>query len=290
MNRHTCLVLLSFTILLLAAVGRAATELESVSLSPDIHVSLGTNDFEFEDADVAVDDGSGASLPVALGARIDPLDVSGYALLPDGDRLVCFKTIAPLVSLVFALPGDVARIESGFYEIEFDASANGVPDGAYCDAIATDASGRLLLSFDVDVSLPPNVFAADEDLVRVEGPASFSLFFDGSAAGIPRTFDLDGAELLSNGSLALSFETSGRLGGVDFDDEDVVEYTPGTGLWSLLYDASASDADWGPADADAVAAVPEPEIALLVASGAAGLASLARRPRRLPRSIGIRGS
>lgn len=278
MDRKIPVVLLICVVLSIVAPARAATEVESVSLSPDVHVTLGTNDFRFEDADVAIDDGSGAILPVNLGARIDPLDVSGYALLPDGDRLVCFKTVAPLVSLVFALPGDVARIDSGFYSIEFDASANGVPDGAYCDAIAVDGSGRLLLSFDVDVTLPSNVFAADEDVVRVDGPGSFSVVFDGSAAGVPRGFDVDGAHQFPSGSLALSFETSGRLGGVDFDDEDVVEYTPGTGSWSLLLDASTRDADWGPADADAVAAVPEPGIGCLLAAGSIVLATL--RPKR----------
>jgi len=283
MDRTTLLVSWACAILSIAGAAVAATEVESVSLSPDIHVALGTNDFKFEDADVAIDDGSGAILPVNLGARIDPLDVSGYALLPDGDRLVCFKTVAPLVSLVFALPGDVARIDSGFYTIEFDASANGVPDGAYCDGLAVDGSGRLLLSFDVDVTLPGNVFAADEDVVRVDGPASFSVVFDGSAAGVPRGFDVDGVHQFAGGNLALSFETSGRLGAVDFADEDVVEYAPGDGSWSMLLDASARDADWGPADADAVAAVPEPGIGLLLATGIAGLAARRRRARGVAR-------
>lgn len=277
MHSRIAVALLSFSMAWLSARSPSATELASVSLSSDIHVMLGTNSFTFEDADVGVHDGSGSTVPVNLGARIDPLDVSGYALLPDGDRIVCFKTIAPLVSEVFAQPGDVARIETGFYSIEFDASANGVPGGTYCDAIAVDSSNRLLLSFDVDVTLPSNVFAADEDLVRVDGPSRYSLLFDGSAAGVPRELDLDGADLLPNGSLALSFETGGRLGSVDFHDEDVLEYAPATGTWSMLVDSSTLDADWGPADADAVAVVPEPSLGALVVAGISGLIAVRRR-------------
>ena len=71
------------------------------------------------------------------------------------------------------------------------------------------------------------------------------------------------------------------MGGVDFEDEDVLEYDSGTGSWSMAYDGSASHADLsGGADLDAAAAVPEPGQLLLLVSGAALLLLLKRSYRR----------
>ena len=47
------------------------------------------------------------------------------------------------------------------------------------------------------------------------------------------------------------FDTSGRLNGVNFDDEDVLEYDPGAGAWTLAYDGSSRHAGWRPGDVDA---------------------------------------
>lgn len=52
-----------------------------------------------------------------------------------------------------------------------------------------------------------------------------------------------------------------------------------TSSWALLVDASARDADWGPADVDAVA-LPEPGLALLQGAGLAGLLLLAHGRNR----------
>ncbi len=81
--------------------------------------------------------------------------------------------------------------------------------------------------------------------------------------------------LLPDGDAAGSFDVSGELGGVSFDDEDVVRLDVDTLSRSLLLDASARDADWGPADADAVS-LPEPGFLPLLAAGLVGLALLDR--------------
>ena len=54
------------------------------------------------------------------------------------------------------------------------------------------------------------------------------------------------------GTLYFSFDTSGRIAAVDFDDEDVVSYDGST--WSLAFDASAAlDVTFAAGDLDALA-------------------------------------
>jgi hypothetical protein len=57
-----------------------------------------------------------------------------------------------------------------------------------------------------------------------------------------------------HGHLLLSFDGSGSIGGVAFDDEDALEFDGGA-TWALAYDGSAQDPDWAPADLDAIQAV-----------------------------------
>ena len=93
--------------------------------------------------------------------------------------------------------------------------ADNDPDLAY-ELIVTNM--HLLPTFGSTVT------ADKEDIVRFNG-ATFSMFVDASAAGVPAGVDLDAFEYLdSNGHLLLSFDTSGSAGGVAFDKEDVLEW------------------------------------------------------------------
>jgi len=72
---------------------------------------------------------------------------------------------------------------------------------------------------------------------------------------------------------------SGALGGVDFDDEDVLEYDSGGPSGSLAFDASAEHAGWGAGpDADAIY-LPEPGAILMLGCGILGPAWLRTRSR-----------
>jgi hypothetical protein len=244
-----------------------------------VSVQLGVNAQDTNDEDVAVDDLAGVTTLAPLAALPGASDVTGYDLLASDAPLLCFDTTVDLTTIelpgLFAEPGDVVRFVGPNWVIAFDASANGVPEGARCDAVTLDASENLLVSFDVAVALPGGVFAADEDLVRVDGPSSFTSFFDGSAEGIPEAADVDGAHRLLNGNLAVSLDVSATVGGVVVDDEDLIEWDSGDGTWSLAYDGSAQDQDWQAADLDAVA-LPEPSLVLLLGVGVGGLAALGR--------------
>ena len=154
-------------------------------------------------------------------------------------------------------PGDVVRYDGTDFSLLFDASANGIPNGEITDAVAAIGSNDLLLSFDVPVALG-SIIARHSDVVRFHDGV-FSIFFDGSAAGVLPGLDLDALYCIqSNGHLLMSFDGSGVLGGVPFDDEDVLEYTPGPGTWELAYDGQSAHAGWFGADLQALAATTEP--------------------------------
>jgi hypothetical protein len=257
----------------LPPTSQAATPLGSASVSSDVSVELSAT--TFDDEDVAVDNLLGVVVPTPLGAIPANADVTAYHLLSNGDQLFSLDTAVTLPGPLTAEHGDVVRYDGVSYSLEFDASAEGVPNGVVTNAVSQDGSGNLLLSFDITVDLGA-LTVDDEDLVGFDG-ANFSSVFDGSAAGVPDALDLDGAHDLGNGNLGLSFDGSGQLGGVDFDDEDVLEYDPsGATTWSLAYDGSALHSGWGGgADLDAVA-LPEPGLFLLLGSGIAGLLAIGR--------------
>lgn len=224
---------------------RAATPLTALRYASDITVRL--DGITLTPADLGEDDLAGTVLLVSLPGLPPDAHVDAYALLGDGDQLLSFDTTVTLPGGVTAGPADVVRFSGATYEILFDAAAAGVPDGANVDAIATDA-GDLLLSFDTSVRLSGTTFE-DEDLVRYEPQASLFLpYFTGADAGVPSELDLDGAQVIDALRLLVSFDGSGRIGGVDFNDDDVLEYDVGAGTWEIVYRGAAHHPDWGAAD------------------------------------------
>jgi subtilisin family serine protease len=75
------------------------------------------------------------------------------------------------------------------------------------------------------------VSVANEDIVAFDG-VGFSLFFDGSAAGLPTSATLDAFAVLPGGSILMSLADSANVPGVSgtVDDSDIVQYTPGSGF------------------------------------------------------------
>jgi hypothetical protein len=255
-------------------VSSIALAQDAISISPDTAIVLGVTNQTTADHDVAVDNLVGMAMLTNLGALPPNCDVTAYAVLSIGDRLFACDVSVELPGPVVARRGDVIRFNRTTYTIELDSRAAGGPSGAVADAVAGGSS--LLLSFDTTVDLG-GVIAEDEDLVRWDG-MSWSLAFDASAAGIDPPLDLDAASYLGGSTYAASFDGSGSVGGVSFDDEDVLQYDGQT--WTLVFDGSAQDADWAGADLDAVA-LPEPSEALLLLAGCGLLAALRGR-RVLP--------
>jgi hypothetical protein len=257
------------------------TPIDSADLSPDSTVVLDGQ--TISDEDVASDDIVSATItPLGLGALPNASDVIAYHGLDNGDRLLAFDVTVALPGGVTAFKGDVVRYDGANYTIEFDASAEAVPAGVHVDAVSQNTAGNLILSFDTTVELTGSTFM-DEDLVEFDGIV-FSSFFDGAAEGVDAVLDVDGAHVFPGSDfVALSFDTSGTVGGVYFDDEDVLEYDPGTGTWEMAWDTSVERVEWAAsADIDAVHLVPEAgRLAML--TGGVGLLALLRR-RRPPAS------
>jgi hypothetical protein len=243
---------------------------EIVSASPDVTIDLGASVI-VADEDVAVDNQLGIVVLENLGALPAASEVIALGLDSNGDRFIAFDTTTSLAGGVVARPGDVIRYDGASYSTEFDASAAGIPAGVMTDATSL-APGGLLLSFDTTIDLGGGLVVDDEDLVRWNGSA-FSLGFDGSAQGLASALDIDAAQDLGRGALLMSFDTSGTISGIHFDDEDVLRFDASSASWTLEFDASAADSDWAAADLDAVM-VPEPSAGLLLLSGVLGLAGL----------------
>jgi hypothetical protein len=269
-------ILVGVGIALVGAHGAGAQpSLSSASVSPDVTVELsGTT---FADEDVAVDDLVGVVVPASLGSLPENAAVTAYHLLDDGDQLFAIDTAVELPGPLVVERRDVVRYDGASYTLEFDGSAWGVPDGAAVDAVSMTELGQLLLSFDTTVQLGGDV-ANDEDVVGWDG-ASFWLALDGSFLGIAEALDVDGIHDLQDNRGALSFDGSGSIGGVAFDDEDVLILDFGTSTWTLGYDGSAQHAALAAADVEAVA-LPEPGPWLTLVSGIAFLLGLGRRRMR----------
>jgi hypothetical protein len=226
----------------------ALTPLGAARYAADVPVSLtGT---QIDPGDLGEDDLAGSVTLLAVAGVSAEAHVDAYHRLPSGDELYSFDVPVDLPGGVTAIPADVVRLSGGSYTLELDAVAAGVSSGVDTDAIATVDGGDLLVSFDAPVSLGM-VFAEPGDAVRFDG-SSFSLYFDASTEGVGATLDLDALERLANGHLLVSFDGSGTLGAVDFDDEDVLEYDPGTAAWELAYDGSSEHSGWAGANLSAL--------------------------------------
>src|SRR5262245_28931090 len=149
MARRSLLALLALAGALGSATTGLAAPVTSILVSPDITLRLGSSSpADVADEHVASDNLAGGVALQNLGPLPAASDVAGYALLSNGRALLCFEDVVELPGPVFAMPGDVVRFDDPGYSIEFDASANGVPDGVFCDAIAVDlATDDVMLSF-----------------------------------------------------------------------------------------------------------------------------------------------
>ncbi len=250
-RHHLSLGLLALSLALLGP-GTCVPQLPPLWLSPD--VSLGLPGLTAADEDLVRVPRAGDPELLDLGALPAKADLSGHAVALSGDDLLAFDRTVELPGGVTAGPADVVRFDGAVFSLAFEGAAEGVPPGAGIDALTVGSGGVLLLSFDTAVLLG-SLVAEDEDLVRFSG-RGFALFFDGSAAGVDPALDLDAAHRRTNGALLLSFDSSGRIGPVVFDDEDVLEHVPVTGTWARVLDASTRDPAWREADLDALVGIP----------------------------------
>jgi hypothetical protein len=280
-DRSACAVVALLAACALAAPAAAQT---GVVFSPDVTADLGiVQSSTVADEDIGYDDAASRvyrlpAFPSPPEAELTGLDYDVGAAV----WLVSFDVTAVLPGLTPLTPAEPRDVVSwdpatGLFAIVFDGSAAGVPPGARIDGLGLDGAGDLVLSFDVSTLLPALGPVDDEDVVSYSG--GFSLLFDGSVAGLAPELDVDGVHYdFANAVLWLSFDTSGTIGGLGFDDEDVLAYDVGAGSYSMVADSSLSDPiGWPPAD---LVAVPEPGAGELLVSGIVLLGVLAARAAR----------
>ncbi len=239
---------LAAVLLVRSAVLSADAGIPYFAYSTDVTVNL--DGWQVDDEGIVTEEAgvvTGISgIPGAPQADLDAMHENddGSILLVSVDSTVTLP--CPPGPMTFG-PGDVINFLTCLKA--FSADDLGL-SGVDVDAVSM-IEDDLLLSFDVSVTLG-SVEADDEDLVRWLYPGA-ALFFDGSAAGVPPELDLNAAHLLRNGHLLLSFDGSGTVGGIDFDDEDILEYDPAGSTWQLAWDGSARHPnELPPADIDAL--------------------------------------
>ncbi len=221
-----------------------------ISYSPDITASFGATTVGPDN--VADEVELGVPTLIDIGPIPPNANVVGYHRLPDGDHLLAFDTTVVLHDLTVA-PSDIVRTDGTSSAFFFAGAANGIPNGTAIDALSM-VGDDLLLSFDTAVRIDGVTFES-ADVARFDG-ADFTLFFDAAAAGVAPGLNLDALHYLDSERLLLSFDGSGSIGGVAFDDEDVLAYDPSLDAWLLLYDGSAAHPEWATADLDALGAAP----------------------------------
>jgi len=266
------------------AIAPAAIAQNHVDFAPDITAKLGSApSLVVNPNNLAHDNGAGGVIGYLLPAGTLPANVhiEGYEALASGHSLLALDITTALPGLPPGSPAEPRDVveyapASGTFSKYFDGKAAGVPSNVRIDAISRNSSGNLLLSFDISVTLPGVGAVDDEDVVVYSG-GTFAMAFNGSAAGVASATDLDALQAVP-GALLVSFDTSGSVGGVTFDDEDVLRFDTGASTWSMYFDGSVSDpVNWPKAD---LVALPEPEYEPAFVAGAALLAAGARLRHR----------
>lgn len=250
--------------------GPILAQVDNIIVSPDITVTLGGTLVADENA--AEDDLVGGVALQNIGPVPANADLTAYHDTGGGEVYfaldITVELPGPLESTVVPTPSDVIAWGGVEYGLRFIGSMWGVPKGAHVDAVTQLGNGNLVLSFDTTIELDGTTFA-DEDLIEVSsgirgGSLSFSMFFDGSAAGLSDAIDVDAAHY-DEGSdrLYVSLDTGGRAGGesasggifadgfeqsnvITFSDEDLLLYEDGQ--WSVAYDGESEHAEWLAAD------------------------------------------
>lgn len=251
----------TLAVLLLAGLShnsQAQTPLQQVIVSGDVSVSLpfvsgGTfvsSDASLQRIDVDAMVSTGATV-IGFGNSGGVFDLPWAVDAYDAASDAFSIDIAAEVDIsggptLFIRPGEVYN-RSGTRL--FDPVAAGLPANVNVDALSVDPiSGDLLLSF---ANWVPGQFITPADIMSWNG-STLTIYFDGFR--VPRNLNLDAAQVLENGNILMSFDTSGTIDGIGFNDEDILEYNPVADDFELAFLPAVLDQSWIGADSDALSA------------------------------------
>jgi hypothetical protein len=182
-------------------------------------------------------------------------EITGMAVLPDGDLLLSFRAAATIGGLsvddsdiVRFTPTSLGSTTAGTFAMYFDGSDVSLDtNNVDIDAITLAPDGRLVISTNGDPLSAQNIISGrDEDLWIFSGTlgsstsGSFVKYFDGAAVGLADTSgeDVDAASFTSDGNLVFSTVGDFSVTGVNGQDEDLVEFsgtfgTSTSGIFSM---------------------------------------------------------
>jgi len=174
-------------VLALALLPFTSSRGESIYVTPDVPSVLGGA--MHQPNEVVRNDAGSYTVPfsVPVGLAIDALHRT-----ESGAWLFSFDGTAMLGGMTFQREDVVRYSSSTGYTLFFDGSAYLGPNGSDVDAVFLDASGDPVLSFDVPTSIGGTTYDP-ADLVGFDA-SGFSLVFDGSAAGLPISSNVTGAD------------------------------------------------------------------------------------------------
>ncbi len=137
----------------------------------------------------------------------------------------------------------ILRSDSAVYTVALDLGG----DDAQLSGLHRRTDGVWLLSNSTPFFLGATAVTT-RDVVAFDG-TTFSVYFNGVAAGIPEYARIDALFLDSGGSLVFSFDVPVNLGGVEYSASDLVRFSGGS--FSIFWDAEAAGV---PPDANVVGA------------------------------------
>jgi endonuclease/exonuclease/phosphatase family metal-dependent hydrolase len=145
--------------------------------------------------------------------------------------------------------------------------------------VPSEAGEEVMVSFKDSATVPGLGTVNNEDIVSFDAASgSWSFLFDGSDVGLGSTA-IDALAVDSNGNFLMSFEGAVTLGGVSFDDSDVVRFsatslgTTTAGSFSFFLDGSDLGLSTDDEDVDGLALLADGRVVLstLGAYSAGGL-------------------
>jgi len=208
---------------------------ESLAQSPaydlcvDVPAMLGGANYS-PDA-IVLRGGSTYTLVAALPAGTN---VSALHRLTDGRWLFSPSQPTTLQSVNYE-PRDIISYNGSTFSSYLRGSAIGLPAEARIDALFVDTTGNSVISLD-SWSNVGGVDYGPSDLIRYSG--SVTLYWSGSAAGVPEYANVVGAAVDSAGIMVISFDVPTNLAGV--------EYLPGqlVGWNGTSFSSYAVDGTW----------------------------------------------
>src|SRR5436309_2528387 len=125
----------------------------------------------------------------------------------------------------------ILRSDGGLYSVAVDT------DGAAFKAMARRPDGLWLITESAPDKIN-GVFYEPRDVFLTDAATTFSMYFDGNAAGVPDGAAIDAILLDGDGSLVLSFDVPVNLAGIEYGPADLVRYSGGR--FSLFWNAGAA--------------------------------------------------